>query len=73
MIHGYSLWTVMDDEMFITCPMCGLTFQGEHCRSCVGKVKAYLCACGTRIPNHFWSGREEHNLIRKVNADGSLS
>lgn len=63
----------MDDAMIITCPSCGLSFAGEHCRSCVGHIKAYLCFCGQRIPNHFWSHKAEHNLIRKVSKNGQLS
>ena len=54
------------------CPKCGLVFVGETCRSCVGHVKAYLCFCGERIENPFWSGAPEHNLIRKLKYNGEL-
>jgi len=59
--------------MILMCPDCGFRFQGEACRSCHGKVKAYLCVCGHRIPNPVWSGRQEHNVIRKVDKHGTLS
>ena len=73
-VHLTHEWTNPEGEklMFYTCGKCDLTFQGEPCRSCVGKIKAYLCACGERIPNHFWSHKAEHNLIRKVGKNGEL-